>query len=78
MTVMVSTHMAKILMTTIQVNFVLIPSETDLNCCYFKILLQTDHHSQFLAATWISLLFYPCVELKDLATPFFNSLNGCF
>ena len=54
----------KNLTTAIQVNFVLTSSEAgiraqiDLNCC-LKFLPRTDHHSHFLADTWISQLFHP-------------------
>jgi len=52
--------MAKILIATIQVNFVLIPSEAGMRqhkLTWIKIFSMTYHPSHFLAATCISKVF---------------------
>ena len=68
----------KILVTTIQVYFVLIPSEAgmrtqiDLNCCYKFFVIDKTSQS-FLGRHLNFTIFSPwpsCVGLPDLATPF--------
>ena len=73
----------KILITTVQVNSMLIPSEAgmriqiDLNCCYQKFC----HKPTIIAISWLPSGFHNFFTLcraARLGHILFNGLNGCF
>ena len=76
------------LMTTIQVNFVLIPIEAGMRQHKFtwmaviKLLPKTNHHCHFLflAITWILQLFHSghLCRAARLGRTLFYSLHSCF
>ena len=83
---MVSLWQKKNLMTIIQVNFVLIPSEAgmrtqiDLNCCYYK-LFAIDRPSQLFLGCHLNFTIFspwPSFRVARLGSIFFLQLEWLF